>query len=309
MLVYVGRRFLWMVVTLLAIITLTFILMHSIPGNPIANALNMTPQIFQNMLHYYHLDEPLPVQYLDYLKQLIQGNLGPSIQWQDQTVNQIIANGFPISMQIGLWAICISFVFGVLFGVVAAVKQNGWQDYSAMILAILGISIPNFVLATALINYLAVQLGWFPAAGWGTAAQEVLPVLALAVTPMAYFARLMRAGMLEVLQQDYIRTAKSKGLPFAAIVYRHTIRNAILPVLTMLGPLAAYVLTGSFVVEKIFGIPGLGQMYVTAIQNRDYPMILGTTVFFSTILIVILFLVDLAYAWIDPRIQLTGRKA
>jgi len=309
LLLYAGRRFLWMIVTLWAIITLTFILMHAIPGNPIANALNMTPEIFKNMLHYYHLDQPLRIQYLDYLGQLVQGHLGPSIQWQNQTVNQIIANGFPISMQIGLWAIALAFILGVLLGVVAAIKQTGWQDYTAMVLAVLGISIPNFVFATLLINYLAVQLGWFPAAGWGTAAQEVLPILALAVTPMAYFARLMRSSMLEVLQQDYIRTARSKGLPLVLVIYRHSIRNAILPVLTMLGPLAAYVLTGSFIIEKIFGIPGLGQMYVTAIQNRDYPMILGTTIFFSTILIVILFLVDLAYALVDPRIQLTGRKA
>ncbi|WAH36641.1 ABC transporter permease [Alicyclobacillus dauci] len=309
MILYAARRIGWMIVTLWVIITITFFLMHAIPGNPISNEQNMTPAIFQNMMHYYHLDKPLSVQYLDYLGSLLTGNLGPSFQWQDQTVNGIIGQGFPISLQIGLWAICVAFVFGVLLGTIAAVKQSGWQDYTSMVIAILGISVPNFVLATLLINYLGVQWGIFPAAGWGTPAQEVMPVIALAVTPTAYFARLMRSSMLEVLQQDYIRTAKAKGLPFVLIVWKHTIRNSILPVLTMLGPLAAYVLTGSFVVEKIFGIPGLGQLYVSAITNRDYPMILGTTVFFSAILIFILFLVDIAYAVVDPRIQLTGRKA
>ncbi|UOF91212.1 ABC transporter permease [Fodinisporobacter ferrooxydans] len=309
MVFYSLKRLLWMAVTLWVIITLTFFLMHAIPGNPIANEQNMSPEIFQNMMNYYHLNEPLGVQYFDYLKSLLQGNLGPSIQWQDQSVNQIIGQGFPISMQVGLWAICIAFILGVGFGAIAAIKQNGWQDYSAMVLAILGISVPNFVLATLLINYLGVVWGILPAAGWGTVAQEIMPIIALAVTPTAYFARMMRASMLETLRQDYVRTARAKGLPFARIIWKHMIRNSILPVLTMLGPLAAYVLTGSFVVEKIFGIPGLGQLYVSAITNRDYPMILGTTVFFSAVLIFILFLVDIAYACVDPRIQVTGRKA
>jgi ABC-type dipeptide/oligopeptide/nickel transport system permease component len=260
------------------------------------------------MMRYYHLNEPLIVQYVDYLKSLLQGDLGPSIQWQDQTVNQIIAQGFPVSFQIGLWAICLALVFGVTFGVIAAVKQHRWQDYTATVFAILGISVPNFVLATLLINYLGVKWGVLPAAGWGTPEQEVLPVLALAATPTAYFARLMRASMLETLRQDYIRTARVKGLPHAWIIWKHAIRNSVLPVLTMLGPLAAYILTGSFVIEKIFGIPGLGQLYVSAISNRDYPMILGTTIFFSSILVFLLFLVDIAYALVDPRIKITGRR-
>jgi ABC-type dipeptide/oligopeptide/nickel transport system permease component len=309
LILYTLRRLLWMVLTIWVIITLTFFLMHAIPGNPISNEQSMSPAIFQNMMRYYHLNEPLGLQYVDYLKSLLEGNLGPSIQWTDQSVNQIIAQGFPVSMQIGLWAICLSFVFGVTFGVIAAIKQNGWQDYSAMMLAILGISVPNFVLATLLINYFGVVWGILPTAGWGSPSQEVMPVIALAATPTAYFARMMRASMLETLHQDFIRTARAKGLSFGLVIWKHTIRNSILPVLTMLGPLAAYVLTGSFVVEKIFGIPGLGQLYVSAITNRDYPMILGTTVFFSIVLIFILFLVDIAYAFVDPRIQLTGRRA
>ncbi|MHB1684592.1 MAG: ABC transporter permease [Bacilli bacterium] len=307
--IYIVRRLGWMILTLWVIVTITFLLMHVIPGNPIENAQNMTPAIFKNMMHYYHLDEPLGIQYIDYLKSLVVGNLGPSIEWQDQTVNSIIDQGFPISMQIGLWAIVIALLFGVFLGVVAAVFQHGFADYTAMILAIIGISIPNFVLATLLINYLGVQWGIFPPAGWGTPAQMVMPIIALAVTPMAYFARMMRTSMLDVLSQDFIRTARAKGLPLALVIIRHSLRNSILPVLTLFGPLAAYVLTGSFIIEKIFGIPGLGQMYVSAILNRDYPMILGTTIFFSTVLIVILFLVDIAYAYVDPRIQLTGRRA
>lgn len=305
---YALQRLLWMLATLWAIITLTFLLMHAIPGNPLSNEQNMTPEIFQNMLHYYHLDESLSQQYVSYLHSLLQGNLGPSIQWTDQTVNQIIAQGFPVSIVIGAWAILLSILFGLFFGVLAAIKQNGWQDYSAMILAIVGISVPNFVLATLLINYLGATWHILPTAGWGDPSQMVMPILALAVTPTAYFARLMRSSMLEVLRQEYVRTAKAKGLPFALVILKHTLRNSILPVLTALGPIAAYILTGSFVVEKIFGIPGLGQMYVSGITNRDYPMILGTTVFFSSLLIFLLFLVDLAYAFVDPRIQLGGRR-
>lgn len=307
--VYVVKRFFWMVLTLWVIVTITFLLMHAIPGNPISNEQNMTPQVYQNMMHYYHLDRPLTVQYLDYLKSLLHGDFGPSIQWSDQTVNQIIGQGFPVSLGLGVCAIVVAVAFGVFLGAIAAVKQNGWQDYSSMILAILGISVPNFVLATLLINYLGVKWSILPAAGWGTPAQMIMPIIALAVTPMAYFARLMRASMLDVLGQEYIRTARAKGLPYALVIMKHTIRNSILPVLTALGPIAAYILTGSFVIERIFGVPGLGQMLVSGIQNRDYPMILGITVFFSGILIFILFVVDVAYAYVDPRIQLTGRKA
>lgn len=306
---YTLKRLGWMLLTLWVIVTLTFVLMHAIPGNPISNEQRMTPQVYQNMMHYYHLDRPLIVQYFDYMGSLLHGDLGPSIQWSDQSVNQIISNGFPVSVGLGLWALILATLLGVIFGALAAVKQRGWQDYMSMIVAILGISVPNFVLATLLINFLGVKWSLLPAAGWGTPAQMIMPIIALAVTPMAYFARLMRASMLDVLSQDYVRTARSKGVPYALVILKHTIRNSILPVLTALGPLAAYILTGSFVIEKIFGVPGLGQMLVSGIENRDYPMILGTTIFFSFILIVILFLVDVAYAWVDPRIQLTGRRA
>jgi oligopeptide transport system permease protein len=303
---YIIKRFGWALLTLWAVVTLTFLLMHIIPGDPLAKEGNMPPAVYQNLVRYYHLNKPLIVQYGLYLEALLHFDFGPSLKSETQTVNDMIVQGFPVSLELGLQAIVVAVVFGVLFGVTAALFHNKWPDYASMILAIVGISVPSFVLASLLINYLSVNNPIFPAAGWGTFMNTILPTIALAALPMAFIARLMRSSMLEVLNQDYIKTAKAKGLTRFIVILQHTIRNAILPVVSVLGIIAANTITGSFVVERIFAIPGLGDLFVKGIFNRDYPVILGSTVFYSAILIFLIFLVDIAYTWVDPRIKLTG---
>ncbi|WP_047151962.1 ABC transporter permease [Aneurinibacillus tyrosinisolvens] len=306
MFTYIIKRFGWALLTLWAVVTLTFLLMHIIPGDPFAKEGNMPPAVYQNLVRYYHLDKPLIVQYGLYLEALLHFDFGPSLKSETQTVNDMIVQGFPVSLELGLQAIVVAVVFGVLFGVTAALFHNKWPDYVSMILAIVGISVPSFVLASLLINYLSVNNPIFPAAGWGTFMNTILPTIALAALPMAFIARLMRSSMLEVLNQDYIKTAKAKGLTRFIVILQHTIRNAILPVVSVLGIIAANTITGSFVVERIFAIPGLGDLFVKGIFNRDYPVILGSTVFYSAILIFLIFIVDIAYTWVDPRIKLTG---
>ncbi|AMA73670.1 MULTISPECIES: ABC transporter permease [Aneurinibacillus] len=306
MLRYTLQRLGWALVTLWVVITLTFGLMHVIPGDPFAKEGNMPPGVYENLRAYYNLDKPLIVQYGLYLKSLLQLDFGPSLKSSAITVNDYIAQGFPISFYLGLQALAIGVTLGLIFGVIAALYHNKWPDYLSMILAIVGLSVPSFFLATVFINYIAVEMNIFPPSGWGTWQHTVLPSLALAAMPMAFIARLMRSSMLEVLGQDYIKTAKSKGLTRNIVIIKHTLRNAILPVVTVLGIITANLVTGSFVVEHIFGIPGMGEMFVKGIFNRDYPVILGSTVFYSAILIFLIFVVDVLYTWIDPRIKVAG---
>lgn len=308
MLRYSLKRLMWAIVTIWAVITITFIIMHNIPGNPFAKEGTMPEAVLNNLKAYYNLDKPKIVQYFLYIKGLLHLDFGPSIKSQSITVNDYIRNGFPISLHLGLQAMVIAIPFGLFFGVIAAIFKNRWPDYLSMILAIIGISVPSFILATILINYFAVEWKIFPVATWKSWAHTVLPSVALAVSPMAYIARLMRSSMLEVLGQDYILTAKAKGLGKSMVLIKHAIRNAILPVTTVLGILIANVVTGSFIIENIFGIPGMGEMFVKSIFNRDYPVILGSTVFYSAILIFLIFIVDIAYTWIDPRIKVTGES-
>ncbi|UYZ12469.1 MULTISPECIES: ABC transporter permease [Brevibacillus] len=306
---YLAKRFLMMLLTLWIIVTLTFSLMHAIPGDPFASDSDQLPeQIRANLRAKYHLDEPLPIQYLLYLKNLIMLDLGPSIKSDTRGVNDMIADGFGASALLGAQAVAIALVFGIFFGIVAALNRGRWLDYAAMALAVLGVAIPSFIMAPLLINFLAIKWPIFPVATWGTWMHTVLPSLALAFGPLAIITRYMRASMIEVMNQNYIRTAEAKGIPTLAIVVRHGIRNAILPVVTFLGPLIASLITGTFVVEKIFAIPGIGKYFVDGIFNRDYPVILGTTVFYSSILIITIFLIDLAYTLIDPRIKLTNKE-
>lgn len=299
----------WAVITLWATITITFIIMHSIPGDPFAKEGTMPEAVYENLRSYYNLDEPKYVQYFLYLKQLLVFDFGPSLKSQTITVNDYIENGVPISFHLGAQSMLIAIFFGLILGVVAALNRNRWPDYMSMVIAIIGISVPSFILSTLFINFLAVEWEIFPVATWATWKHTILPSMALAMMPLAFIARLMRTSMIEVMNQDYILTAKAKGLKKSVVVIRHAIRNALLPVVSVLGILTANLVTGSFIVESIFGIPGMGEMFVKGIFNRDYPVILGSTIFYSAVLIFFIFLVDIAYTFIDPRIKLTGGKS
>ncbi|MFP7492581.1 ABC transporter permease [Terribacillus saccharophilus] len=305
MALYLIRRFFIMIATILVIATLTFILMHSIPGNPFTTQDRSTSEAVQENLNaHYHLDEPMIVQYGIWLKSLATFDFGPSIKQPTETVNDLLGRGFPISAELGMWTITIALLSGITLGVLAALKHNGLIDYIAMTLAVLGISVPNFILATLLIQQLAVNLQLLPAATWSSPMHMIMPIIALATGPTAIIARLTRSSMLEVLTQDYIKTARAKGLSPTKIVIKHALRNALMPVVTILGTLVASILTGTFVIERIFAIPGMGKYFVESINNRDYPVIMGTTVFYSAFLIFMLFLVDVVYSILDPRIKL-----
>ncbi|WP_191567636.1 ABC transporter permease [Metabacillus idriensis] len=301
---FLFRRIISVFMTLFVIISLTFLLMYAIPGDPFTSENRIPEQVVENLKDHYGLNDPMLIQYLKYLKGALLFDFGPSIKWENQTVNELIASGFPVSALIGLQAILLATVLGIVLGILAAIRHNSAIDYFSMIIAILGLSVPSFIFATILINFFAIKLQWFPVATWGTWKHSFLPSLALAVTPMAYIARLTRSSILEVLSMDYIQTAMAKGVTGVRFVFRHVLRNAMIPILTILGPITATVLTGSFVIEQIFGVPGLGKYFVEGITDRDYPLILGTTVFYSAILIFFIILVDIAYVFIDPRIKL-----
>ncbi|MEI3604130.1 ABC transporter permease [Pseudogracilibacillus sp. SE30717A] len=303
MLRYILKRLLIMLITLWIIISLTFILMVSIPGSPFNSESSSNETVQANLEAHYNLDKPYYVQYLLYIKSIATFDFGPSIKQPDHSVNDLLGRGFPISFELGIITIIVAVLSGITLGVFAALRHNGMIDYLAMGFAVLGISIPNFVLATLLIQHLAVNLELLPVATWSSPAHMVLPTLALATGPMAIIARLTRSSMLEVLTQDYIRMAKAKGLNPWKIIVKHALRNALMPVVTILGTLIASILTGTFVIEKIFAIPGMGKYFVDSINQRDYPVIMGTTVFYSAFLIIMLFLVDIAYGILDPRIK------
>jgi oligopeptide transport system permease protein len=305
---YVLRRAISVILVVLVVATGTFVLMHAIPGGPFKKEKALPPAVQRNIEERYKLNDPLWKQYTDYMSNLIRGDLGPSFKYLGRSVNDIIRDGFPVSATLGAWAILFALVVGVPAGIISALNQNRWQDNVVMAIAIIGVSVPNFVIATLLMYVFAVKLRWLPVAMWGTPRHVILPMIALAGFPAAFFARLMRSSTLDVLSQDYIRTARAKGLSWYAVVVKHVVKNAILPVVTYLGPLIAGILTGSFVVENIFAIPGLGRYYVTSIYNRDYTTIMGVTIFYSAFLVLLNFLVDIAYGWIDPRIKLVKAK-
>lgn len=308
MLKYLIRRVLFMILSLLLIVTATFFFMRMAPGNPFTSEKQLPPAIEANLNEHYGLNDPWYVQYGEYIIRILQWDFGPSFKYKSQTVNDLINEGFPVSLVLGLEAIFIALAVGVILGIIAALKHNRWQDYTAMIVAVLGISVPSFIMAAFLQYVFAIKLGWLPVARWGSFAQSILPAIALAAGPTAFIARLTRSSMLEVLSNDYIKTAKAKGLSEFVITVKHTIRNAILPVVSYMGPLSAGIVTGSFVIEKIFGIPGLGSHFVKSIGNRDYTVIMGVTVFYSIILLVSVLLVDILYGLIDPRIKLADGK-
>lgn len=303
MLRYILKRLLIMMVTLWIIVTLTFVLMVSIPGSPFNSESSSNEIVQANLEKHYNLDKPYYVQYLLYIKSIVTFDFGPSIKQKNQSVNDLLSRGFPISFELGMITIIVAVISGVILGIFAALRHNGVIDYMAMGFAVLGISIPNFILATLFIQQLAVNFEIFPVARWSSLKHMVLPVLALATGPMAIIARLTRSTMLEVLTQDYIKMAKAKGLSPWKIIFKHALRNALMPVVTIMGTLLAGILTGTFVIEQIFAIPGMGKYFVESINQRDYPVIMGTTVFYSAFLILMLFLVDIAYGILDPRIN------
>ncbi len=305
MLRYSLKRLLGALPTLLALVTLAFFLMRLAPGGPFDSEKERPPEIQANLDRKYHLDEPLIAQYGRYLWHLLHGDLGPSFQYRDHTVNELIASGFPVSFKLGLTAMLLALGMGLALGMVAALKQNRPLDHGVMALAMTGVSIPNFVVAPLLILLFAIHLGWLPAGGWkGDWRQLVLPVTALALPQVAYIARLTRGSLIEVLRSDAIRTARAKGLPTHLVVLRHALKPALLPVVSYLGPATAAVLTGSVVIEQIFGIPGLGRYFVQGALNRDYTLVMGVVIFYGLLIILFNFIVDLLYAWLDPRVRL-----
>lgn len=300
---YVFKRLLASILTLFVVITLTFFLMNAIPGGPFNNE-RATEATIEMMNAKYGLDEPVSVQYVNYLKNLVKGDLGLSFKRQGFTVNEIIAEKFPVSARVGLVAIVLAVGLGIPAGIVSALKRNTIVDRVIMFITTLGIAMPGFIVATLLLYIFGVNLGWVKTVaiqGWSS---YVLPAFSLAFYPMSYISRLMRSNMLDALGQDYIRTARAKGMSQRIVLYKHALRNSIIPVVTYLGPVAAGILTGGFVVEKVYSIPGLGQYFINSITSRDYPMVMGTTIFLSALIIAVNLLVDILYCVIDPRIKL-----
>lgn len=308
MALYILRRLAGAVVVIWAVITLTFALMHAIPGGPFTEEKKLPKQVLIQVEARYHLNDPILKQYTDYMKNVITFDLGPSYQYMGRTVTDIVLEAFPISAQLGLGALVVAIVCGVGAGIVSALRPNSWIDYLVTFFSTLGISVPSFITGILLAFVFGTYLHLFPAALWKGPSYMVLPVITLAAQPTGFLARLTRAGMLEVLQSDYIKTARALGLSTTKIIFTHALGNAILPVVTYIGPLAAALMTGSFIVESIFAIPGLGSYFVTSIYNRDYTLTLGITVFYSILVVLFNLAVDLVYPLIDPRLQLTDKE-
>jgi oligopeptide transport system permease protein len=285
------------------IVSVSFFLMRLAPGGPFDQERALPEQVRANIEARYHLDEPLGRQYLRYLGDVVRGDLGPSFRYPDRSVNELLALGFPVSLTLGLCALAFAVALGGVSGILAALGRNSLVDYLTMTLSLGGVSVPNFVLGPILMLVFALGLGWLPVAGWDSWRHLILPSVTLGAFYAAYVARLTRAGMLEVIGQDFIRTARAKGLRESVVVLRHALPGAVLPVLTYLGPASAAVLTGSVVVETIFSIPGIGRYFVSSALNRDYTMVLGTVVFYSVLLVGFNLLVDVLYAYLDPRVQ------
>ena len=307
MLAFALRRLLSAIPTLFFVILLAFLMMHAAPGGPFDSERTLPPELEANIAAAYQLDEPLPVQFFSYLGGVVQGDFGPSFRYRDYTVSELIAGSFPLSRQVGGLAMLIALMFGIAAGSIAALYRDSWIDRSIMAVSLTGISIPVFVVAPLLVLVFSVSLAWLPA-GWSSTAggaRLVLPVIALALPQIAYIARLLRASLVDVLASDFIRTARAEGLTSGRILLRHALKPALLPVVSYLGPAVASILTGSVVVEQIFGIPGLGQFFVTGALNRDYTLVLGIVVFYACLIVLFNLLVDLAYAAIDPRIRYT----
>ncbi|MFP3387444.1 ABC transporter permease [Brevibacillus sp. SIMBA_040] len=303
---YIVKRLFASILTMFVLVTITFFLMHAVPGGPFSPAeeRKVPKSVMEKMEEKFGLNEPLGVQYVNYLKSIAQGDLGFSFKQADVTVNELISRGFPVSAKVGIVAIIIALIIGMLLGITSAIKRGKWADWTSMIFATVGISIPNFVLTVLMMFLFAVVLKLLPTYGLSSWKHYILPVIGLAFGPIAYIARLMRSSMLEVMRQDYILTARAKGVPEYRVIFKHALKNAIIPIVTYLGPLVAALLTGSFIVERVFSIPGIGRDFVTGISDRDYSVILGLTVFLGLFIIIANFIVDILYAVIDRRVKI-----
>ncbi|GFZ31203.1 peptide ABC transporter permease [Clostridium zeae] len=302
---YTLKRIVISLLTIFIVITATFFLIRAIPGGPFTGEKKLPPSILENLNKKFGLDKPMSQQYTTYVSSIVtKGDLGPSMMYEGTTVNDIIKKFFPVSARLGLASVIFSLIFGVLLGILSALKENKWQDRAAMVVSTIGVTVPSFVMATLLTYVFAIQLKLFPAIGLKTASSYVLPTIALGGYSMAFVSRLSRSSLVEVLRQDFIRVAKAKGLPQRVVIVKHALRNSLIPIITYVGPLLASVLTGSFVVESIFGIPGLGREFVTSISNRDYTEIMGLTIFYCAFLVVCNLVVDILYGFVDPRIKI-----
>ncbi len=301
---FIIKRVGMMLVAMFFIILVTFSIMHAIPGGPFTSDRKVSDEVLQALEEKYNLDAPLYEQFFDYLAGVVQGDLGPSYKYTGVSVNDFISEGFPVSGKLGLVTIIFVLAAALPMGIVAAVKSGKWQDMGIMALATIGVTIPSFVIASVLIYVFAYQLNWLPTFGVDSWKGYILPMVALGGYSVSYLARLMRSSLLEVMGQDYIRTARAKGLGEVQIITKHALRNALIPVVTVLGPTVANLLTGSFVVEKIFAIPGLGVHFVNSVSQRDYTTIMGVTIFYAAFLMAMILIVDVFYCLIDPRIQL-----
>ncbi|MBD3898207.1 oligopeptide ABC transporter permease OppB [Halomonas sp. ML-15] len=305
MLYYVFKRLLQAIPTLLIVITVSFFLMHMAPGGPFDGERQLPAEIEANLLATYHLDQPVWKQYLLYMGNLLQGDFGPSFRYKDFSVTELIMQGFPVSLELGLWAIGLALLIGMPLGIIAAIKRNSTVDYMVMGTALAGVAVPNFVIAPLLALVFGVLLAWLPVGGWndGHWRNMVLPVVALSIQQIAYIARMMRASMIEVLGSQYIRTARAKGLAEHEVIWGHALRPALLPVASYLGPAIAGIITGSVVIEQIFGIPGIGRYFVQGALNRDYTLVMGTVVFYGALIVLVNLIVDLLYSALDPQIR------
>ncbi|WP_370294369.1 oligopeptide ABC transporter permease [Rossellomorea marisflavi] len=308
MIKYTSKRIVYMIITLVIIATATFFLMKLLPGTPLTNQEKLTPEQRTMILEKYGLNDPLAVQYVKYMTNLAKGDLGLSFQYDNRPVTDIIGVRIGPSAIIGFQAIVLGTLIGIIMGIVAAIRQNTWVDYGSTIVAVLGISIPSFVFAALLQYYVGVKLEWLPVALWGEFKHTILPTLALTVGVVATIARYMRTEMIEILNTDYILLAKAKGMSKNSVILKHGVRNALIPIITILGPMTVGIMTGTMVIEQIFSVPGLGEQFVRSITMNDYTVIMGVTLFYSALLIAVIFIVDILYGIIDPRIRLVGGK-
>jgi oligopeptide transport system permease protein len=300
---YFLRRLLYSILTIILISTVTFIMMHSVPGGPFTRERPVPDEIMRVLNEKYNLDAPLHVQYFDYMKGLVTFDLGPSFSKIGTSVNDLIISGFPSTAKVGALAVLFIVIIGIPIGIISALKQGRPIDYAVMFGATLGVTIPSFVIATLIIFVFAGKLGWIPPFGLSSASSYIGPVIALSGYSLSFVARLTRSSMLEVLRQDYVRTARANGLKEWSVIGKHAVKNAIIPVITYMGPTIAAIMTGSFVIERIFAIPGIGRYFVESVSNRDYTTIMGITILYASFYVIMVLLVDVAYALVDPRIR------